>query len=70
MAGRELDQYTLAAGPTDEQVMRRAAIHLADQVAAEHPELAGCQLATDPTVRAELLLLLDVIGYPTNRRPE
>lgn len=76
MAGRELDQYTLACDPTDEQVLRRAAVHVADQVAAQHPELAGLmpklagrQLAQDPTVRAELLLLLDAIGYPTNRRP-
>ncbi len=77
MAGRELDQYTLGCDPTDEQVLRRAAVHVADQVAAQHPhplddvmpKLAGRQLATDPTARAELLLLLDVIGYPTNRRP-
>lgn len=69
MAGRELDQYTLACDPTDEQVLRRAAVHIADRVAAQHPELAGRQLAADPTVRAELLQLLDAIGYPTNRRP-
>lgn len=63
MAGRELDQYTLACDPTDEQVLRRAAVHIADQVAAQHPELAGRQLAQDPAVRAELLQLLDAIGY-------
>lgn len=77
MAGRELDQYTLACNPTDEQVLRRAAVHIADQVAAQNPheldglmpKLAGRQLANDPAVRAELLQLLDAIGYPTTRRP-
>jgi len=75
MAGRELDQYTLAAGPVDEQQLRRAAVHLADRIAAEHltefdelaPEYAGRLVAQDPTVRAALRDLLDVIGYPTNR---
>ena len=49
MAGRELDQYTLACEPADEQQLRRAAVHLADRLAAQHltefdelaPEYAG-----------------------------
>lgn len=75
MAGRELDQYTLACDPTDEQVLRRAAVHIADRIAAEHPtefdeaapEYAGRLIAQDPTVRAAVRDLLDAIGYPTNR---
>jgi hypothetical protein len=71
MAGRELDQYTLACEPADEQQLRRAAVHLADRIAAEHltefdelaPEYAGRLVAQDPTVRAGLRELLDAIGY-------
>jgi hypothetical protein len=75
MAGRELDQYTLAAGPVDTEQLRRAAVHLADQLAAQHPtdydesapEYAGRLVAQDPTVATALSDLLDAIGYPTNR---
>jgi hypothetical protein len=77
MAGRELDQYTLAAGPVDAGQLRRAAVHLADRLAAQHPheldeqapEYAGRLVAQDPTVRTALRDLLDAIGYPNRRTP-
>ena len=59
------------ADPDRQQhIERRAAIHAADRVAAEHsheldelmPKLAGRTIAHNPTARAELLLLLDVLG--------
>jgi hypothetical protein len=71
MGGRELDQHTLAANPADARILRRAAVRIADQIAAEHPHplddvmprLAGRQLAHDPAAAASLLELLDAIGY-------
>lgn len=59
------------ADPDRQQhIARRAAVHAADRVAAEHPheldelmpKLAGRTIAHNPTARAELLLLLDALG--------
>lgn len=55
---------------TSRSEQRRAAIHVADRIAAEHPHdldgimprLAGRQIASDQGARAELLDLLDVLG--------
>lgn len=74
MSGRELDQHALAVGKTDPdeqaRVERKAAIHLADHVAAEHPHpldermprIAGAVIAKDPAVRHDLGELLDALG--------
>ncbi|MFE4867643.1 hypothetical protein [Streptomyces sp. NPDC056682] len=56
--------------------VRKAAVHVADRVAARHPHdldavmprLAGRQVAHDPAVAAELLELLDVLGLTPERR--
>lgn len=58
------------------EFLRRAAVHVADQVAAEHPHpdddrnprRAGQAIAYDPAVREDLLELLDAIGYPKTHR--
>lgn len=75
MGGRELDQHILVVDKSDpeeqERIIRRAAVHAADRVAAAHPHeldalmprLAGRLTAQDPAVRAEVLELLDAIGY-------
>lgn len=76
MSGRELDQHTLAVALADARILRRAAVRIADGVAAEHPhplddvmpKLAGRQLAQDPAVSAGLLELLDAIGYTRKER--
>lgn len=76
MSGRELDTNALTALNGDPQALRKAATHLADRIAAEHPhrlddvmpKLAGRQLAHDPAVRADLLELLDAIGYTSKER--
>lgn len=76
MAGRELDQHVLGETAIDAGLLRRAAVHLADGTAAQHPtelddlapEYAGRLLAQDPTIRAGLRELLDAIGY-TRRTP-
>lgn len=55
---------------------RRASVHVADRIAAEHPHplddlmprLAGRQLATDPVIAAGLLELLDQLGIPRGNR--
>ncbi|MGW2048651.1 hypothetical protein ACWCPF_26220 [Streptomyces sp. NPDC001858] len=72
MAGRELDQHVLGDTFIDPNLLRRAAVHLADGIAAQHPtelddlapEYAGRLLAQDPTIRAGLLELIDAIGLP------
>lgn len=59
------------APAVDRDLLRRAAVHVADRVAAEHPHplddgyprLAGQALARDSAVRKELLDLLAAIGY-------
>lgn len=76
MAGRELDQHVLGETAVSPSLLRRAAVHLADGIAAQHPteddesapKDAGRLLAQDPTIRAGLRELLDAIGY-TRRTP-
>ncbi|NUQ95184.1 MAG: hypothetical protein HOY79_01025 [Streptomyces sp.] len=80
MSGRELDQHVLALNVIDPdewaETERGAAKHCADRIAAEHPhehddsapELAGRALGKDPVIAAELLELLDAIGYLDTRR--
>jgi hypothetical protein len=76
MGGRELDQHVLGDTAINPALMRRAAVHLADRIAAQHPtelddlapEYSGRLLAQDPTIRAGLRELLDAIGY-TRRTP-
>jgi hypothetical protein len=76
MGGRELDQRILGDVVTDPTLYRKAAVHIADQVASRHPtelddlapEYAGRLLAQEPTIAAGLLELLDAIGY-TRRTP-
>lgn len=71
MSGRELDTKSLGNTSVDPEALRRLAVHCADRVAAEHPHpldelmprLAGRLIAHDPTVRADVLELLDAIGY-------
>ena len=71
MSGGELGQSVGAVGTPTAWQARAAAVHVADRIGAEHPhpddetdpQGAGRQLAHDPAVRAELLLLLDVIGH-------
>ena len=79
MSGRELGQSVGAVGAPTVRQARAAAVHCADRIAAEHPhplddvmpKLAGRTLAQDPTVRAETLELLDVLGLlAAKRQPE
>lgn len=71
MSGRELDNKSLGDTRIDGDLHRWAAKHCADRIAAEHPhpldelmpKLAGRLIAQDPTVRADVLELLDAIGY-------
>lgn len=71
MGGQEIGTRQLGDVTVDPAALRKSAVHVADRIAARHPDprddlmprLAGRQLAHDPHVRAELLLLLDAIGY-------
>ena len=66
MSGREIESSTVALPRIRADVKRRmdraTAVHVADQVAARLPELPGRRIAHDPTARADVLELLDVIG--------
>ena len=78
--GGEVDTNGLAIGRTTPEerarIARQAAVHAAGRIAAEHPhpldelmpKLAGRLVAKDPTVRADLLELLDAIGYTSKER--
>jgi hypothetical protein len=77
VGGRELDQRLLGRVDVDPATQRKAAVNLADRIAAQHPtelddlapEYAGRLLAQDPTIRAGLKELLDAIGY-TRKEPQ
>lgn len=48
---------------------RKAAVHLADRIAAEHPQLTAEQIAADPLLAQGLRELLDaVLGHDIPRR--
>jgi len=69
--GGEVDTNGLGNAVIDGNLHRRAAKHCADRIAAQHPhpldglmpKLAGRLIAQNPTVRADVLELLDAIGY-------
>ncbi len=71
MGGREVETHGLGNTAIDPVLHRRLAVHCADRVASAHPHdldglmprLAGRLTARNPQARAELLLLLDAIGY-------
>lgn len=78
--GGDVDTNGLAIGRTKPaekaRIARKAAVHVADRIAAEHPHplddvmprLAGRTLAQDPAVRTDLLELLDAIGYTSKEQ--
>lgn len=41
---------------------RAAAVHIADRIAAEHPQLTAAQLAADPHITAGIRELLAALG--------
>ena len=71
MGGRDLELRNLGAVTVDRVKLRALAVHCADRIGAEHPtefddtdpKLAGRLIAKDPAVRADVLELLDAIGY-------
>ncbi|WP_405673143.1 hypothetical protein [Streptomyces sp. NBC_01530] len=72
--GADLEHAALTIGDVTTQQLRAAAVHCADQIAAEHPHpldplmprLAGRLIAQDPAVNAGVLELLAALGI----RPE
>lgn len=74
MGADELGQQVLGGITVDparwRQMVRRAAVHVADRVAAEHPhpldqempQLAGQLIAKNPAVRQQLHDLIDALG--------
>ena len=74
--GGEVNTSQLGNAVIDAEKHRKLAVLCAGRIAAEHPhpldelmpKLAGRTLAKDPTVRADLLELLDAIGYISKER--
>ncbi|MER8004826.1 hypothetical protein [Streptomyces sp. NPDC094149] len=76
MGHDELGQNTLALRGWGEGEQRKASVHVADRIAAEHPhplddqmpKLAGRLIGRDPVVAAGVLELLEALGLrPTKR---
>lgn len=76
MSSHELSQHTLVLRGWGEDEQRKASVHVADRIAAEHPhplddqmpKLAGRLIGRDPVVAAGVLELLDALGLrPTKR---
>lgn len=71
MGGREIEIRQLGNAVIDPVKLRELAVHCADRVGAQHPTgyddtdpvLAGRLIAQDSAVRADVLELLDAIGY-------
>lgn len=69
--GGEVDTNGLGNAVIDSGLHRKLAVHCADRIAAQHPhpldelmpKLAGRLIAQDPAVRADVLELLEAIGY-------
>lgn len=70
MSGKELGVTSLGSVDVQPAQARRAAVHAADRIAAEHPHplddempaLAGQLIARNPDARRQLLELLDALG--------
>ncbi|WP_369167852.1 hypothetical protein AB5J49_08220 [Streptomyces sp. R28] len=68
MSGRELDQHVLGSTSLTSRQRRAAAVHVADRIAAEHPQLTSAELAANPIVTARLRELLNVLDL--NRKEQ
>lgn len=74
--GGDVDTNGLGNTVIDPILHRQLAVLCADQIAAQHPHeldgimprLAGRLIAQDPAARADLLELLDAIGYTSKEQ--
>lgn len=62
MGGRELDQHVLGSTRLTGRQRRAAALHVADRIAAENPQLTAAELAANPLITAGLRELLNALG--------
>lgn len=74
MGGSDFTTQGLVLGPMKpadrQRIERAAAVRIADEIAAPHPHPDGRRVAHDPTARADVLELLDVIGFLPNLQGE
>lgn len=68
MGAGELDQGVLGPVTVTAGQRKAAALHIADRIAAEHPQLTAAQLAADPHIAAGLRELLAALGL--NRKEQ
>lgn len=67
MSGRELEfDFGPCAVPDD--LLRRAAVHVSDRIAAPHPDRTVAELAADPNIRSDMRDLLNALGL-TKEQP-
>jgi hypothetical protein len=69
MGGREL-QFDLGPCTVPRGQRRAAAVHIADRIAAEHPQLTAAELAADPLITAGLRELLAALGLTTSKEQQ
>jgi hypothetical protein len=62
MSGRELETHGLGDTTVTTTQQRAAAVHIADRIAADHPNLTAAEIAATPALAAGLLELLDQLG--------
>lgn len=75
--GGEVDTNGLGNTVIDGALHHKLAVHCADRIAAQHPHplddvmprLAGRLIAQDPTVRADVLEVLEATGYTRKEQP-
>lgn len=66
MGGRDVTVATLGPCLVSVTAQRAAALHVADRIAAQHPDQTAADLAADPVARAELRDVLAALGIRTD----
>lgn len=68
MSGRELDQHVLGSTRLTGRQRRAAAVHVADRIAAPHPDRTAAELAADPLIATGLRELLNALGLTKEQK--
>lgn len=64
----KIERFGFGSVGTSRRQRRAAAVHIADQVATQHPRLTAEELAADPVIAAGLRELLDALGLGLDTR--
>jgi hypothetical protein len=69
MSGREI-QAELGPCTVTRRQRRAAAVHVADRIAAEHPQLTAAELAANPLIAAGLRELLNALDLNSSKEQQ